>query len=267
MKVVVLGDLHFISPEEPLSDVVERRRHFAEAWPSFRRLGEKIRREAPDLVISLGDIVDWYSPHNRDFGLELLDELRIPWMATPGNHDFQGYHDSVEDGERREMIHGVEYRSTALSGWRERGIDFSNRSVDAGDFQLLLMDSALSFVPDGTEGWLQEVLEGRERNVLFTHVPLNLPQVGAFIHSVDPKRNLEKYYQSGAPGLFDRYLKGRVQWVFNGHLHFPGRIEHSGTTSYLLPVSIRTERPSYPDQGRASVLQIDGDRITMYEIG
>lgn len=266
MKVVVLGDLHFISPQDPFDDIVAKRRHFAEAWPSFQRLGKLIRREAPDLIISVGDIVDWYSPQNRDFGIGLLDELQIPWMVTPGNHDFQGYRPSIGDQGVREMILGPEYRPVALAGWQERQIDLTNRVVDAGSYQLLLMESALSSVPEGTERWLQEALASSERNILFTHVPLNLPQVGSYIHSVDSKRNLTKYYQSGAPHLFRECLDGRVQFVFNGHLHFPGAIEHFGTTSYLLPLSITPERPSYPGQGGATVLKLDGPEMEMYEL-
>lgn len=37
MRIALVGDLHFISPEDPPQARRERRRHFALAWPSFAR--------------------------------------------------------------------------------------------------------------------------------------------------------------------------------------------------------------------------------------
>lgn len=259
MRVVVLGDLHFIAPDDPCTDAVQRRRNFAEAWTSFQALSAHIRRASPDLVISLGDVVDWFSPQNRDFGLELLDDLGIPWVMTPGNHDFQGYRRGPD--EQSEIIYAPEGKKAASAGWEERGIDLSTRAIDAGRFQLILMDSALSSVPDGTEDWLQTTLAKSERNLLFTHVPINLPVVKEYILQVDPRRDLSKYVQSGAPHLFERCLHGRVEAIFTAHLHFPGRLVHAGTTMHLLPLSIAPRQRTYQGQGIATLLDLDTDSI------
>ena len=50
-----------------------------------------MRQEAPDLVISVGDLIDWYSDENRDAAIRFLDSLGAPWLLTPGNHDIAGY--------------------------------------------------------------------------------------------------------------------------------------------------------------------------------
>lgn len=61
MRIAIIGDLHFISPTDPFPSRRERRQHFAQAWPSFARTVRQVKREAPDLVVFLGDLVDYFS--------------------------------------------------------------------------------------------------------------------------------------------------------------------------------------------------------------
>jgi len=89
MRIAILSDLHLVSPSDPFKEVHAERAHFVSAWPSAQRMCAKLREAAPDLVISIGDLVDWYSDENRDFAIGILNELKIPWHVTPGNHDFQ----------------------------------------------------------------------------------------------------------------------------------------------------------------------------------
>lgn len=248
MKIALVGDLHFIAPDDPFPRRRERRRHFAEAWPSFARVLSMIRDESPDLVVSLGDIVDYYSDENRDFALDRLNALRTPWLLTPGNHDFVH---GGEEGEGRADPPGPE---DIRKKWEESGVAMGNRAVDADGVRLLLVDSPDSSVPEGTAAWLRKETEGSARNILITHVPLNVPEMADYILSVEPQRDLRKYVQSGAPRLFDEAVRGRVEAVFSGHLHFPGKVTVKGTDMYLLPLSVRAVGKTYRGQGAICVL-------------
>ena len=249
-KVIVLGDLHLISPDDPDEDRKVRRAHFAQAWPSFRDLVRAIRGEAPDLVVALGDLVDWYSEPNRDFARSLLDGMGAPWAATPGNHDLSFSWEGkpeTDDGDGP---------APPRSGWAEAGIEMGNRCIDLDDTRLLLMDSATSRVPEATVAWLDETLGDRPRNLLFTHVPLRHDEVASRILAEDPHRNMEKYIQH--TDLFGPCLRGRVDAVYTGHLHFPADLTVEGTRMRMLPLSTRSPLKEYRGQGVTTVLTFDG---------
>src|SRR5690606_1808860 len=101
-----------------------------------------------------------------------------------------------------------------------------------------------------------------ERNLLFTHVPLDVPAVADYILSGEPHRNLAKYVQRGAPHLFEHYFRGRTAAVFSGHLHFPGTLVEGGTEMHLLPLSVVSAGRVYEAQGAATVVDLDDYRRT-----
>lgn len=239
MKIVIVADLHLIAPRDPFKEHHLSRGFFAEAWPSFQQLGKLIKKEAPDLVISLGDLVDWYSDENRDMAIELMNELQLPWLVTPGNHDFERLERQEAGGAgHTALLSAREGYEVSQAGWKARGIEFHNRLIDAEGVGLLLMNSAFSDVPPGTKEWLDESLNRCRTNLLFTHVPLNVPEIRQYIHSVEPNRDLKKYVQHGAPWVFHEGLAGRVQHVFSGHLHFPGEIQAGHTRMHMMGMGI-----------------------------
>jgi hypothetical protein len=192
---------------------------------------------SPDLVISVGDLVDWYSDENKDFVLELLEQLKCPWLFTPGNHDleypvypFAGWRLTREKSEAIKMK------------WEEAGFDLGNRYIDSGDTGIILINSAFSDVTKGTKEWLNELLPKRKRNLIFTHVPFDIPAVRNYILSMDPHRDMKKYVQSYAPDLFDETIQNQVDHVFSGHLHFTGRIHTPSTDHHLVGMGISPVR-------------------------
>jgi predicted phosphodiesterase len=251
MRIAIIGDLHFISPTDPFPSRRERRQHFAQAWPSLARTVRQVKREAPDLVVFLGDLVDYFSDENRDFALEQISTLNRPWFVTPGNHDFSCPEEPREgpgDGPRDEQ----EIRQR----WKSKGVAMGNRCLDADGVRLLLIDSANSSVPAGTAEWIRKQTAGSERNILLTHVPLNTRHMADFILSVDPARDLRKYVQSGAPSLFEDAVRGRVEAVFSGHLHFAGHpFPAHGTSMHLLPLGLHAFGKSYRDQGQIGIFE------------
>lgn len=261
MKIVVFSDMHTISPREPLVEVRNSRLFFADAWPTFVKLSGLIRQEAPDLVICLGDMVDWYSDENRDFAIGLLNELPCPWLSVPGNHDYQRF---VRTEHAILKFSAAEGRETAREGWLARGIELHNRYVEAGDTGLILLDSALSGVPEGTQEWLASVTGRHRRQLVFTHVPLDQPQVREQILSVDARRDLAKYVQSRSPWLFPEALRGRVSDVFTGHLHIPGELTAKGTRMHMLGTAITT--PRKPDLHASALVVTLGQHVDVRRI-
>ena len=116
MKIAVLGDAHLISDHDPYKDLHKHRAFFKTCWPSFQNLLKEVNRESPDLTVFLGDLVDWFSPENIDFGLDLLSNLRGPWHITPGNHDL-----AAPDGGTDLEIYKTEATRDRLSHWVKQG--------------------------------------------------------------------------------------------------------------------------------------------------
>jgi predicted NAD/FAD-dependent oxidoreductase len=85
-------------------------------------------------------------------------------------------------------------------------------------------------------------------------VPLNIPQIRAYILSVDANRNLDKYVQSKAPWFYEECLAAPISHMFSGHLHFPGDIHVDGKHMVMLGMSIDNRRKQ---QARASACIVE----------
>lgn len=252
MKIAILGDAHLISDSDPHRNLREHRDFFQTAWPSFQALLDSINRESPDLTILLGDLVDWVSPENMAFGLDLLSTLRSRWEMTPGNHDFAAP-DGTTDLRRFRTVQSRHWRSA----WKDQGVELGNRAIDCGDIRLILLDSALSDVAEGTGDWLARQQRDPVSDLLCTHVPIDLPATRSHILSVDPRRNLDKYVLSGAPDLYEQRIRNRFTHVFTGHLHFPGDLHVDATRFHLCDMCITMFDPNRQQGCDASALIVE----------
>ncbi|MCC5844021.1 MAG: metallophosphoesterase [Verrucomicrobia bacterium] len=240
MKILILSDLHLVSPADPHLKQHAQRAHFAEARRHLPALRNAIGRESSDFLISLGDLVDWYSDENRDFALEFLESLHLPWAMTPGNHD-----GSSPDAATA---------SPGLGGWEAAGVEVHNRKMELDGLHGYLINSHNADVPPETEAWLREALEPGPVNAVFTHVPPDTPETRAAILAREPHRNLKKYVQSHAPGLFENAMAGKVDVVWSGHLHFHTTARIGKTRFNILPLSIHAHGKTYPEQGQFHVV-------------
>ena len=156
MKIVILSDLHIISPRDGFKEAHKKRAHFAQTWDSLKAVQRRVRAEAPDLIISVGDLIDWYSDENRDEALEFLYKLGAPWLLTPGNHDIAGY--TRKGGIVEGPFSIPEVERIARMGWGAVGVPLENRIVEIGTTQLLFMDSATVDIPSATQLWLEKTI-------------------------------------------------------------------------------------------------------------
>lgn len=259
MKIAVLGDVHVVADSDPYKHLHDKRSFFKSAWPSFQRLVKVVNRESPDCVVLLGDLVDWFSPQNITFGLDLLAELNSPWYMTPGNHDL-----AAPTGGPDQEAYATTATRDHLSYWAEQGVDLSNRAIDLAGCSCILLDSALSDLAAGAEAMLQHSAP----RLLFTHVPIDTTITRDYILSVDPRRSMVKYVISGAPDLYGQYIEHRIAHVFSGHLHFSGDLQLDNTRFHLSTMSITMNDPhrSYATVATAKIIEYKQDALAFRDI-
>lgn len=255
MKIAVIGDVHLVADSDPYTRLHGRRDFFKSSWPSFQKLIQTVNKESPDLTILLGDLVDWFSPENIAFGLDLVSALRSPWQMTPGNHDI-----AAPSGGFDQEDYATNATRDHLAYWSDQGVDLANRSISIDGFNLILLDSALSDLVNGSDSWLRESLSTDQTPLLFTHVPIDLPTTREYILSIDANRSMTKYVLSGSPNLYTEHIQNRIPHVFSGHLHFAGNLTHGTTHFHLCNMGITMNDP-HRDQGAlASATVIEGYR-------
>ena len=202
MKIITIGDIHLISEHDMRNT---NRDFFRNSLGSFQELLKKVKYEAPDLVIFLGDLVDWISDENLSFAIEVIEESNLGnWAMTPGNHDLEALD---EDGT---FLPGD---SKYLEKWEGKGIQLSDRYIETPYAGLFLINTALSKVTSTGQRVISQHGH-KDRNLLFTHVPIDTPQNREFILSVDPNRSMKKYVVSGTPALNDLCLENNISDVF-----------------------------------------------------
>ncbi|TVR07846.1 MAG: hypothetical protein EA401_14565 [Planctomycetota bacterium] len=240
MKLAIVGDSHCIDPHGPEPEKAQDRHHFRDTQVYQQQLCALIRDEAPDLMISTGDMVDWCSPANIAYAHHLFSSMGVPWLMTPGNHDYSGADHQP--------------RADAPDLWQAQGVELHNRVIDADGLRVVLVDSHDSGVPEGTGAWLDSLAATPGPMISITHVPWNTPPLRDLILHRQPKRDLRKYIQSRAPDLYQPHVRGRFAACFFGHLHFQGHTQVDGTAMHILPLSICASDREYPEQGRIVLL-------------
>ncbi len=237
MRIAVLGDLHLVAPDEPDHDRRHQRRHFVDTAAAWEILVRSLQHQQPDLMVCVGDVVDWHSPANVAFARRCLDSLGIPWLMTPGNHDLEG-----GEADSRNL-------------WHDHGLELGNRLIDCDGLGLVMLDSHNSGLPADTGSWLEQHVASTEKPlILLTHVPWDTPAMRDWILIRQPGRDLGKYVQSRAPDIYDRHLRGRFHSAFFGHLHYAGTSREDGTRCHMLSLALHAADRNYPGQGRYAIL-------------
>lgn len=259
MRIAVLGDLHIVSPDDPMDEIKQKRIHFTNAWPYFKKMIPLIREEAPDLVISLGDIVDWYSDENRDFALELIEQIKIPWMMTPGNHDFQMYkYDPAVDALT--LRSADECYVKASFGWKERFIELGNRYIDAGNMRIFLLNSGISDFDKDICEWIGSNMNKNKECVLFTHSPrytMSIKKVRDHLYSKDNHERYRPKILTPDNMLFKKCLNRFFKLIYNSHVHFQSEIMVMRTRVFFIGLSTYAYNKHYDDMGKVMILDID----------
>lgn len=263
MKLAILGDAHLIADGDPYKNLHQHRAFFKRAWPSFQRLVKKVNDESPDLVIFLGDLVDWFSVENIAFGLDHLAALRSPWLMVPGNHDLAAPSDGPEQRE-----YATQATREHLHYWSQQGVELGNRTLDIEGTPAILVDNALSNLADDTANFLDEVCLQSTPRFLFAHVPIDAKTMRDYILAIDARRSMAKYVLSSAPDFYTQYIKDRLAHVFSAHLHFAGDLHIDSTRFHLCTMSITMDDPhrSYSTVATAKIVECSKDALVFRDI-
>ena len=228
MKLVIVSDTH----------LAERAVEFCANWELVHRW---IRREAPDLVVHLGDISAAGDSHPDDLkaAADLLSPLTCPLLALPGNHDVgdNPSPQSVSSGlpqdeqfisERSVQVYrtlfGEDYWSINIPGWQLIGLNAQ------------LFGSRLAAERIQRQWLLNELAHGAGRVGVMLHKPLyrNGPDDGA----VHPR-----YLPLGErQWLLEQLGQREIGFIVSGHTHQTRRhmareIEHvwAPSTAFYIP--------------------------------
>ena len=194
LRVVQVSDSH-LSPHAPNSD-----RH----WDA---VVAHIDATRPDLVVHTGDISAFGADEAADLhhARRRLDELPVPWLAIPGNHDIGDVDPTPEpiDDTRRARYadaFGASRWTTEAGGWRLVGIDA----------QTLLSD-----LPAAADEWhwLEDAVRADGPVALFLHRPLRPWRADT---PDEPRRYVSGDGRSRLAALL---AAASVRLVATGHVH------------------------------------------------
>ncbi|MCA3246370.1 MAG: metallophosphoesterase [Azospirillum sp.] len=211
-RVAQISDTH-LSPTKP---------HFVE---NFRRLAAHLRAVAPDLVVNTGDISLDGADSEADLRLarQMHDEIGLPWVAVPGNHDVGDDPATAKkqplDTERVARfgrVFGAGRFSVDCPGWRLIGVNslLSGADIDEARVQLAFLREA--------------VAEAKDRKIaLFLHKPLVLDEADA-----------DSYWlvaRAGRDRIADAFGDVKPAVVACGHMHQFRRLSRDGTAHIWAP--------------------------------
>jgi calcineurin-like phosphoesterase family protein len=177
---VVINDAHFSSPRCP--EFFERVRAKVTSHPS-----------KPEFCLMVGDLAEHGTQKEIGGMREVLNSLKMPWHAVPGNHDY------IKDTDRsaydtlvpKSLNYHFNHR-----GWQIVALD-STEGTHAKDTKI--QPATLQW----TDSQLPK-LSRKQPTILFTHFPLG---------PTTPMRPVN------ADDLLARFLDFNLVAVFNGHHH------------------------------------------------
>lgn len=215
----------------------------------FETVLRDAKRLAPDLIISVGDLIQGYQPDDRisEANAEWVGVMdtfqtvfgpKIPLFATAGNHDIWS--------EKSETL------------FEETVGHAPNFSFELQDVRIILFDTSRfeteSAITDDALNWLVRELYKARRyrsRIVVTHRPLWAINPGG------------KY---GAP-LHDVLIAGDVDYVITGHWHHAMSDERDGIQYRMIgPSGARPNRADHPETGNFQQfgwLVLDDGEVTL----
>jgi 3',5'-cyclic AMP phosphodiesterase CpdA len=209
--IAQISDLHIKSPGSLAYGRVDTAAALGRCIAALNEFAPK-----PDLVVISGDLADTPTSEEYDHLKRLLEPLKLPFVAIPGNHD------------SRELMRAAFPRAAyaVASGPL-------NQKVEASGLDLLLLDSSVHGKPHGeleaaTLQWLEATLAAAPDRpaLLFLHHP----PFKAGIWHMD-RQNLHNAIEL-AP-IVRRHP--RVQLIATGHVHRATLTMFAGVPTTICP--------------------------------
>lgn len=277
MKVLILADTHY--------DNGNRHLHYPASEKAVKGLWKWLQENTKDIniIAVCGDVSVKGTTYLNElqYVKDKFDELRIPYIPVPGNHDLcatKGMEDRYPDLEEYEYVSLEETNFYKVFG--EEGVRYSKVFNDIRFIGFSIRNED----PDGQLPWLKAELERPEPKLVFGHYPLVQSRSGGYCEKWDYSR-IDKSIPALTGMLGDK--KHNVLAYFCGHQHINSivpmgstyQIETASTvlttTSYRImeitdnEISITTHRLPYID-GYAGDLtlperSLDSEHTTVHD--
>jgi len=129
-----------------------------EQFPSWIQLANN---NNVDALLMGGDIVDYFSVQNVNYIKENLNNLKIPYLYTMGNHESYIPWDSLESGSNDKSL---------LSLFRNE--DTEVQVLDCGEFNVVSVNDSLSKISEKALSEFKEINNIAKPIILILHIPL-----------------------------------------------------------------------------------------------
>jgi hypothetical protein len=210
---------------------------------AYERLLGLMSARAPAFIVQMGDFVSRGTPRAYLRYLELIDgSVPTPIFHVIGNHDRRGTQFGAEDKSLFKALFG----------------ETTDRVLDRGDWRLVFLDNADYGVSDFQLDWLDAALEGRDKTIVFMHIPPDYLYKRLDGAGGEPRARDEAakpptgYFSAGAERLRAILERRRPKRVYLGHIHGFGAAEDRGVC-YVL--SAAGGSPLYPVRAHAAELK------------
>jgi 3',5'-cyclic AMP phosphodiesterase CpdA len=220
VRLVIVSDTH-LSARAP------------EAEQNWSRVVAHVAGVRPDLVIHAGDLTldGMTRPEDLQHARTRLDQLGVPWVAVPGNHD-------IGDNPSRVTPAGATVSSARRQRWTEViGDDWWARHMSGWSIvgvNAQLFESGLP-AEEAQWAWLDAQLGNEQappRTVLIIHKPIDASQEE--LRTAPPSR----FVPPRAGGRITRLLNAHASpIVLSGHVHQYRRLQIQGTAHAWAPTT------------------------------
>ena len=174
----------------------------------------------PDAVLLGGDIIDSPSAGNVVFLEMELGKLQVPYLYTPGNHDWTYEWDYMTENAVEEYLPRLEQfmnDSPAL------------QSLDVGELRIIAVDNSTNQVAEGILEEYEKLLQTERKVIVMLHVPLITQSVltqakevwespvvlgGGNYGGIYPNETSQKFLE------LTTAADSPVELVLAGHVHF-----------------------------------------------
>lgn len=174
----------------------------------------------PDAVLLGGDIIDSPSAGNVVFLEMELGKLQVPYLYTPGNHDWTYEWDYMTENAVEEYLPRLEQfmnDSPAL------------QSLDVGELRIIAVDNSTNQVAEGILEEYEKLLQTERKVIVMLHVPLITQSVltqakevwespvvlgGGNYGGIYPNETSQKFME------LTTAADSPVELVLAGHVHF-----------------------------------------------
>jgi 3',5'-cyclic AMP phosphodiesterase CpdA len=231
-RVIVVSDSH-LSRRTPESDL---------NWSAVLR---HVGSARPDLVVHAGDL-SLDGAHDRgdlEYARSRLDQLEVPWLAVPGNHDVGDNpsgsapdQDGIDVGRRERWLAavGADWWAAEAGGWRLIGVNAQlfGSGLAAEVEQWAWLEAELRDAPAAT------------RLALVTHKPVAADEAelaAAPVYRFVPVAARRR--------LADLSTSRRIDLVLSGHVHQYRELRRGGMIHLWAP----TTWAVLPDAAQATV--------------